>query len=488
MKKKYLSFIIFSIFNFSNYYLFSDSHLLPRAAQLEKRLAVIITTYNNQQFCKKNLESLFSQNYHNYYTIIIDDASEDRTAEIIEDTVKKYGKENSTILIKNKIRKGKIANLYNALHNYCHDTDIAVIYDGDDWFHDKGVFSYLNTSYTQKNIWLTYGGYEEYPYTKREISKPISPHIIKNNTFRNHHIYTSQLRTFYAWLFKSIPLEEFLYEGKFMKMTSDIAKMMPMLEKAGDKIQYNSRKVYIYNLANNLNDHKVNLNLQLKLHNYIKSRPKFTKLDKPIYTDNKKKKADLIVFSKNVNNIQPHLKNIESHFTDINNAYIIIDYYITSEELITLQKKFDVESKKIKPIIIQLTSNYALSHKLYSLINSSTQEYLIITKDNWQPTQTHNISSAIKALEKTKAYSFHLDLIQPKVFEYIEDNLYAYQFKFNQDVNKLQPLYFYANIYKKEDIINKLTRLSFNSIKELKKLLKKAPIDLYKTSLFITTA
>ena len=90
----------------------------------------------------------------------------------------------------------------------------------------------------------------------------------------------SHLRTFYAWIFKKIALEDLLYEGKFFTMTGDMAIMLPILEMAGERHLFISEPIYIYNMTNPINHGKVNAELQRALDRYIRSMPPYQRLEK----------------------------------------------------------------------------------------------------------------------------------------------------------------------------------------------------------------
>ena len=53
--------------------------------------------------------------------------------------------------------------------------------------------------------------------------------------FRDYVHMPTHLRTFYAWLFKKINLEDLLLDGEFFKMTGDQAILYPMIEMAGER-------------------------------------------------------------------------------------------------------------------------------------------------------------------------------------------------------------------------------------------------------------
>ena len=58
-------------------------------------------------------------------------------------------------------------------------------------------------------------------------------------------------------------------------MTWDLAFMFPMLEMSGNKSEYIDKILYVYNLGNPLNDHKVDNTYQRKLEIEIRNKTKY---------------------------------------------------------------------------------------------------------------------------------------------------------------------------------------------------------------------
>jgi hypothetical protein len=96
--------------------------------------------------------------------------------------------------------------------------EIVVIVDGDDWLAYDGVFSFLNTLYADPDVWLTYGQYKKYPTGELGICKDFPAFVIATHAFRRYTWVSSYLRTFYAWLFKRIRIEDLMYQGVFFPM------------------------------------------------------------------------------------------------------------------------------------------------------------------------------------------------------------------------------------------------------------------------------
>lgn len=243
----------------------------------EKHMVIIIPSYNNKKYYERNLKSVIEQQYSNYHIIYIDDCSQDGTADLVEAFIQNSSLKDTCTLIKNSERKGALENLYYAIVA-CDDHDIIVLLDGDDWLSDAQVLQKINATYTDKNVWLTHGKLREFPNNRATWCEPIPANVVRNNSFRKFKC-ASHLRTFYAWLFKKIKVEDLMFDGKFFEMTWDQAIMFPMLEMAGERHRFISDVVYIYNVENNINDNKVNAQLQRDLEQILRNKEVYKRLD-----------------------------------------------------------------------------------------------------------------------------------------------------------------------------------------------------------------
>ena len=145
--------------------------------------------------------------------------------------------------------------------------------DGDDWLAHNKVLSHVAKVYKKEDVWLTYGQYQLWPENRIGHCKPYAAHVIKDNSFR--HVQgqlPSHFRTFYAWLFQAIKLEDLQYQGEFFPVTWDMAMMFPMIEMAGEHHKCIPEVLYIYNIDNPLNDFKMHTDLQAKLDRHIRAK------------------------------------------------------------------------------------------------------------------------------------------------------------------------------------------------------------------------
>ncbi|MDP2685288.1 MAG: glycosyltransferase family 2 protein [bacterium] len=242
-----------------------------------KKIIVVVPSYKNSKWYERNLSSIIAQNYNNFKTIYVDDCSPDNTGELVEKYIAKHNQQNNISLIRNTERKGAMYNLYTMIHS-CDDNDIIVTLDGDDHLAHSNVLSRVAKEYDNPNIWLTWGQYKD-SNGGVGCSKAIPENIVTASSFRNYRWCSSHLRTFYAGLFKKIKKEDFLdSKGNFYAMAWDLAMYFPMLEMAGNRGRFIPDILYVYNTQNELNDSKVNLQLQQGTERIIRSKPRYTKI------------------------------------------------------------------------------------------------------------------------------------------------------------------------------------------------------------------
>jgi glycosyltransferase involved in cell wall biosynthesis len=239
-------------------------------------MVIVITSYNNKNWVYKNLISVLKQDYSNYRVIYIDDASTDGTADEVKQLMQAQSQESRVTLIENQVRRGGLYNLYHAVSS-CADEEIILSLDGDDWLANCWVLKTLNEVYSTKNVWLTHGTLIEYPKYALGWSIPIPESVTKSNAFRTYRC-PSHLKTYYAWLFKKIRVEDLQYNGEFFQMTWDQAIMFPMMEMAGKHHAFISDVLYVYNVENPINDNRVNAKLQNDLEKLIRNKPAYTAL------------------------------------------------------------------------------------------------------------------------------------------------------------------------------------------------------------------
>ncbi len=98
-------------------------------------ISVCMSTYNGERFIEEQLYSVFNQTRRPDEVILCDDASSDRTAEIIEKFLQEHHLENTWKFFRNQKNKGYPANFYYAM-SLCSG-DFVFLADQDDIWHTE---------------------------------------------------------------------------------------------------------------------------------------------------------------------------------------------------------------------------------------------------------------------------------------------------------------------------------------------------------------
>lgn len=239
---------------------------------------IIIPTYNNEQWCIKNIARLAYQTYPHWHATVIIDAATDRTEELLREYIAKRHLEEKITLIVNAQRQGALANIYHAV-TACPAHKVVGLYDGDDRFPHNKVLEYLTHIYETEDVWMTYGQFKHSPENRVGFCRPYPARIIKQNSFRSClGVLPSHFRTFYAGLFHRIAQEDLMYEGEFFPVTWDLAIMFPLIEMAGVHHKCIKPIMYIYNTSNPLNDFKLHFERQMFFNDIIRAKKRYKPL------------------------------------------------------------------------------------------------------------------------------------------------------------------------------------------------------------------
>jgi len=245
------------------------------------KIVILTCSYNNKQYYKDSLLSLFNQTYTDWECYYIDDNSTDGTAVLAYELAKEYGMLDKVHFIVNDKNLGAMQNQYNAIH-LCSDDSVIVILDGDDKFYDNSVLKFIYDTYCDPCVWLTYGSYVSMKEPFHVYCEDVSNKNTKDrHFFRKYPWAFSHLRTFYAGLFKKIKKEDLMYNGEFVSSVPDLAAMYPMLEMANGEIKhykYISKKLYVYNNMNPICEFRRN-DLNKNMANFIRSKEPYLPIE-----------------------------------------------------------------------------------------------------------------------------------------------------------------------------------------------------------------
>jgi glycosyltransferase involved in cell wall biosynthesis len=453
-----------------------DGNLQKKFAVTEhKPIVVVIPSYNNFKWCKKNLSSALKQDYDNFRIVYIDDASTDGTSERIQDYIKRKDKSSRVSYIRNETNQGAIGNLYRVIHQ-CQNHEIVVILDGDDWLAHESVLTKINEAYADPDVWMTYGNYVEYPTYNKNIRRqnPISEKIVRENLYRNYELAPFRMRTFFAGLYKRIALHDFLKEGKFYEACSCMAIILPLLEMAGEHAKFIKDVLLIYNHGNPLNHDKVRLETVNELDNYIRSLPRYDRLPHLGKGSGKKEKADLVVFSYNrPMQLYAFLESLHKYVSGLEQKTVIYRSSSDVYEKAYGEVKNSFPSVRFIPEGSDSKNNFR--HLTLREVFESPSRYIVFAVDDIVLKESFDIGECTEALAKTGAYGFFLKLGKAVDYCYtlnkhqgIPDsipcgtNLFAWQFEAGEcDWKYPNSLDF--TLYKKDEIRACLSKLDFHN-------------------------
>lgn len=251
--------------------------IILHEVQHEKELAIIVPSYNAEKWCIKNIQSILMQQYANYHVYIVVDCSTDATWQKLHDYLAQHPLGYKVTLRKNNVRQGAMANWYQSIHALA-DHVIVLNIDGDDWLPDAQVFARINEAYADKRVWMTFGQFRVWPDGYLGFCKRHAPDVIRTHAYRQAEWLSSHMRTYYAWLFKKIKVNDFMYRNTFFAATCDRAMMYPLLEMCAGHYHCFDEVMYIYNMQNPLADLRVNSRVQQKMCEYIKRLPAYAPL------------------------------------------------------------------------------------------------------------------------------------------------------------------------------------------------------------------
>ncbi len=273
----------------------------------KKNFVFIVPSFNNINNYLINLDSMRKQIYCGYQSriIYINDCSNDGTHDVLLEYIKKYKLEDWVEVINLKSQQRQGMARFIGFHK-CFDDEILINLDGDDWLFDEFVLDNLNNHFSKNDILISYGCYYIYdsdkicksmgiPYNGKLINVKQYPlNVNHTKSFRHYDWICGHLRCGYAKLFKMIELKHFLGpDGYFLKISSDVAEMYPVLEMAQYRHQCIMQPTVVYNKYNSLQfdtsyykmyetnniDNKIYRETVTQM---IKSRPYYPKYSGPI--------------------------------------------------------------------------------------------------------------------------------------------------------------------------------------------------------------
>jgi glycosyltransferase involved in cell wall biosynthesis len=389
----------------------------------EHPIVVVVCSYNNSQWSKNTLQSIFDQNYENFRVIIVDDCSTDNNVEVIQAFIDDNCLADRVTFIKNDKRHRKLFNLYHVLYQ-CNDDEIVFMVDGDDSIAHSDVFARINNVYEDENVWFTYGQYRNEPASEaiawghKEMGycRPVPKHIQRKQAYRYYSFIYMHPRSFRAWLFKLVKLEDLIadkiegFEGDFYPASNDVAMYFPMVEMAHTHIRFIPEILYIRNLHSDIVGFKVDRKIQTSSAREIRKKGCYSVLfqsKKHRLKHFENMPADMFLLCcSQLNEIESVLKNIQTKCTNLDTIYLFFQNTIENKKICRFIKK---NLTNVIFVPYDLNGNKTLKNRLLDYISVIKNDHIFVITDACSIEKNIHLSDHILWLEKTFAYRFYLN-------------------------------------------------------------------------------
>ena len=226
------------------------------------KFCVVSCVHNAKNFIKQHLESVKGQKRCEFIHFVIDDASTDGTAAILEEEAKER---DETFIVLNKPARTGALHSWRIAMEYIpiEDNDVVVELDGDDWFSHDRVLARIEQEYDEGCL-ATYGNYR-IEYDPEEWNTQIPDHMttsrcgpkLLDRPVRKQldgEWRYSAIRTFKKYLFNEIPKSAW-NDSRGMPFThcKDVVYFLPILELIGmENLSFIDEELMVYNYhANN---------------------------------------------------------------------------------------------------------------------------------------------------------------------------------------------------------------------------------------------
>lgn len=178
------------------------------------KISVYITSYNKIQYIEQSIKSVLSQTLKPFEIVIIDDASQDGSQEVIKSYASKYS--NLIFPIFNENNLG-IANCRNkALRTL--SGDLVTFLDGDDFFYPNKLELEYKLLIKSKNTQVVYSNFNYLNESgkiigsfAKETDNPATGDIFINTYTRNYNVKSGS-NYIYEMFYKNCAFEIGLYD------------------------------------------------------------------------------------------------------------------------------------------------------------------------------------------------------------------------------------------------------------------------------------
>lgn len=209
---------------------------------------ILVNTRNSSAKITRCIESLLSQNFHDFQVIINEDASEDDTYSLAEGAI---GMDSRFSLKRNPSRKGAVVNTFDTLRGIKGQDTVVLVLDGDDYLFNEESLRIIYQVYRQDPLVEA----TNWGFVTRRRKEDGSEYLSNSYRIDNYPWDTNKgwphahCRTFKNHLFDYLGEDYFkAYTGEFPITSVDSIVHMAMVRLA-KKVVSLSKPVYVWDIT-----------------------------------------------------------------------------------------------------------------------------------------------------------------------------------------------------------------------------------------------
>lgn len=234
---------------------------------------IIATGWNCEKYVKRCIDSVRAQTYINWNMTVISDGSTDQTGAEIE----RYSRDERVISAIYKDNKGAAFRRFEdlKLQRDLLKGSVVILLGLDDYL-EPNALEVIKKKY-EEGAWMTYGNWKgTNGYTLPEGFLHYHDGAHRTRDYRAFKYRATAPNTFYAHLFDHFTENDFIFEGEWIKATTESNLMLSLLEMCG-KDRIGVIEEHIYNYQNDRTDKaawRFGREYQDKIYKWVVKQPK----------------------------------------------------------------------------------------------------------------------------------------------------------------------------------------------------------------------
>lgn len=219
---------------------------------------VVVCGHNISRWVELCLDSIYEQTYSRYRIVFVDDASTDHTRELVRKWREGHADAKFTYL-HNAIRVYPAISRHKGVH-ICHQNEVCVFLDGDDWLVDTHVLQVVHDTYVEKRCLMTLGSFT-YAHPRQDPQWRHSESRWQLDRRSRWHsradieeAFFPHLRTVHASVCKRVPISYIQdHEGNGARVGTDVCLFLACCELVGPHaLAFIDTPLVVYNMCNSM--------------------------------------------------------------------------------------------------------------------------------------------------------------------------------------------------------------------------------------------